>query len=291
MVTILEVKGSLPGPEDLTAVFDKNATKWAYQKEKHTNSEIREYHYQCCIEFKYRIRKSSLINLLSEELNHDMNGVRVDKMEGTWKTAIAYCTKSDTRHDDEPVLSKSEQVTYKNEDVDFLLEKHNRFHWQATLCEELFNEVPYSLKNSDDRTIYWITDEAGNNGKSKFTKFLCVYNTNIHKLAFGTGAQIRSSVIAAGPKQMYVCDIPRQLGDDDSINSILSSLEDVKNGFVTSAFYGQANQLLMNPPHVVIFSNKECPKEKMSSDRWREYRIIGKKLFKYHDGGYLEIGI
>jgi len=126
---------------------------------------------------------------------------------------------------------------------------------------------------ADDRTIIWITDTLGNSGKSKFCKFVCHTNKCAVKIPFGTATQIRSAVISAGPKKVYFLDIPRTLGDDDSINSIISAVEDIKNGFVTSAMYGKFQTMTFDPPHIIIFSNDPCPVTMMSIDRWERYYI------------------
>lgn len=72
--------------------------------------------------------------------------------------------------------------------------------------------------------------------------------------------------------------MPRTLGTDDSVNSIISALEDCLNGFLSSSYYGESKTLLMEPPHVVVFSNQQCPYDKMSSDRWKAFWLIDKEL-------------
>lgn len=291
MVTVLsdrnhlEIEDQLPKESDVEIVLDELASEWVFQREKHENSILdNQFHYQCCLRTKIRTRKSTLLNTLAAYLEHPEKCIRVDRMRGTFEQGILYCSKPDTRVGETRKCRKFMEL-YANEDVDFLKDESRRHPWQNSLIEKIFVKVPGMLKNPDDRTIIWIADSHGNNGKSKFVKFLCAYNSAIAKISFGSAAQIRAAAVNAGQKELYVVDIPRTLGDDDSMNSIISALEDIKNGFVVSNMYGKAVSLLMRPPHIVIFSNKQCPLDKMSSDRWKTYRIIGRKLYKEAEDG------
>lgn len=37
--------------------------------------------------------------------------------------------------------------------------------------------------------------------------------------------------------------------------------------------YGKAKELIIDPPHIFIFSNKPCPISSLSSDRWNIKQI------------------
>lgn len=284
MVTILSDKNKseqywLPTTEKVLLVLTDFCERFAYQKEYNENAEdARTVHYQMCLTTKIRLRKSTLLKRLAESLAHDIKRIRVDKMEGTWNQAVEYCSKQETQCGP-TVFSPGEGIAYKKEDVAFLLDKDKRFRWQNKILEKIFNEVPYIFKTPDDREIIWITDKSGNSGKSKLVKFLACYQPNCIKISFGTANQIRSAVVNAGKKELYMFDIPRTLGQDDNISSILSVIEDVKNGYVCSSFYGSHNQILFNPPWVIVFSNLECPTSAMSADRWTSYYIVDKDLF------------
>lgn len=280
MVTILSDKeGLLPLPsiQKTTSVFNELGSEWAFQEEQHSNAEVHKTHYQCCLQTTVRIRKTTLLKRLAENLDHPVERIRVEKMEGTWEQAITYCTKDDTRVG-KPNVSSSIYSTYAGDDISFLNEEEKRFPWQSQILEELFEKVPTNFKSTDDRSIYWITDFKGNSGKSLLVKYLCFNNDAVTKLPFGTANQIRSAVASQGAKSLYFIDMPRTLGDDDSVNDMISVIEDIKNGFVVSAFYGQYKKLLFSPPSVVVFSNMDCPVKKLSQDRWKCYIIEGKKL-------------
>jgi len=252
----------------LQQFLEKNVEVFAFQLERGEKSN--KLHYQGCFRSKIRTRKKTLLNKFEEIFS--IKQLTITNMRGTWTEAFDYATKEDTRVGDTYYSSASLQV-YKQKDIEFLSDSNNHYPWQVQILDKVFKEDTLNTKTAADRTIYWISDGQGNTGKSKLTKYLCVNCSSCVKLPFGTAQQIRSSVIAAGPKQLYIIDIPRTIGDDDSMASIISAVEDVKNGFIISSFYGKYCTQMWDPPHVIIFSNERCPLKMMSADRWEEYVI------------------
>ena len=76
-----------------------------------------------------------------------------------------------------------------------------------------------------------------------------------------------------GIKKCYFIDLPRNRGKSDSLADILSVIEDVKNGFVTSSMDEGDKQLMMVPPTVIVFSKTTLPLHSLSEDRWDLYTI------------------
>lgn len=294
MVTILSNKeGSLPLPSVtlLKETFDKLCDRYVFQEEEHENAEIKHTHYQCCIVYPIRIRKHTLLGNLSAALSHPAERIRLDKIDGTWEQAVKYCSKNDTKIG-ETYSSEGVIAEYDQSDIEFLNKPENRYPWQTELLSKIFEEAPTVFNTPDDREIYWISDSKGNSGKSKMVKWICSSNPSCSKISFGTANQLRSGLISIGPQICFFIDTPRTLGEDDSINDVLSVVEDLKNGFLTSSFYGTYTKLLMKPPHVVIFSNIKCPSAKMSGDRWRSYSITEDKelLYTFENQDYIEKG-
>lgn len=283
----LNINGTLqfeiPGREDVIRVFTELCEEFVFQLE--LTPLTNRYHWQCCVKLKTRKRKSTLLNDLTERFSYMSSiPIQVQKMEGSWEQAIAYCTKEDTRVKEvEPYVSSSVTLPYKGSDIEFLNDRSNWYKWQATLFDLLFSNVPQDLRDPNDRTIIWITDTQGNTGKSKLVKYCCFYNKSCAKISFGNAGQLRSSIIHAGAKKCYFVDIPRTLGTDDSMNSIMSALEDTKNGYLTSSYYGESKVLMMEPPHIVVISNRSCPKDMMSQDRWQCYFICDKELIRSYE--------
>jgi len=296
MVTILtDVKGELdlPAKEVVRDVLNEEGEKWLFQEEEHENSELQnKTHYQCCLVTKIRKRKKTLLKILSDALGHPMEYIRVEKMNGSWEQAMLYCSKTEGRVGD-VIKAASIAVEYDFSDINFLDDKSRRYPWQNEILDKLFTSPPHQFKidGDTDRQIIWIYDERGCSGKSKIVKWICSHNDLSAKISFGTANQLRAAIIGAGVRRLYLLDVPRTLGSDDSINDVLSLMEDLKNGHVVSSFYGNYSKLIMTPPLVVVFSNQRCPVSKLSKDRWLCYTIDEKELkYSFENDDYIEKG-
>lgn len=265
MFTIQAIKGeTLPGEQSVIRAITLLAEKYVFQLEKATS-----LHYQGCCKTRIRKRQQTVLNEIVTELDIPRSMVTVAPMQGTWEQAKAYCTKSETS------LGQvfTNEVIYSGKDIEVLDEVEGRYPWQQKIINIIFDKDTAIIKDACPRTVYWIVDRQGATGKSKLVKWCCVNHDSIIKISFGTASQLRSSIISAGPRRVYFVDIPRTLGTDDSIHSLMSSLEDLKNGFVVSSMYGKNETLILDPPHIIVFSNRECPQQLMSKDRWKVYHI------------------
>jgi len=128
--------------------------------------------------------------------------------------------------------------------------------WQAELLEILKGEP-------DDRTIHWVYDLNGNNGKTAFSKLLCAKYKAIYvngncgdacNIIFNTNMDDTNIVIF---------DLPRNQGNKVSYTGI----ESIKNGIIFNSKY-ETGMKLFNSPHIVVMSNAEPELEKLSKDRW-----------------------
>nr|WIF20460.1 MAG: putative viral replication protein [Ulva CRESS virus 1] len=267
--------------KELTKYLKDNTELFVFQEEN--GVETGRDHYQGCFRLKYRQRKATVLKSFTKMFSPEkVKNLTVIRMSGSWEESYAYCTKSETAVPG--TLSQSATLQeYSGRDIAFLGKEETHFPWQKKFADLLLIQGTTSFKNGDDRTILWIQDTMGNSGKSKWVKYLCFSNSSCCKVSFGTASQLRSSLISAGPHEAYLVDIPRTLGTDDSIESLLSALEDLKNGFLTSSFYGKSAKLLMDPPNVVCFSNQKPPLDKMTKDRW-SLRIIDPVSKDWIDG-------
>lgn len=264
--------------------LEKVSDKFVFQKEVCPTTGRK--HYQGCFVTRIRKRHRTILFELAVDMQVDVELLTVDRMQGTWDQSVEYCSKEDTRIGTSIFKSKElmleEQNTYKANDLKIFNEK-GFYPWQEKVNKIIFEDDSFDIKASSGREVYWIEDVQGNTGKSLFTKFLCYNNPCITKLAFGSGSQMRASVVEEGSHKCYIIDIPRKLCNDDFQNNIYSVIEDLKNGFIKSSMYGKPKTLFMEPPLVIIFANFECPTEKLSVDRWRICTIINNKLIELID--------
>lgn len=271
---------TLPGEQTMVRVLTNLMEKYYFQLEKVTS-----LHYQGCCKTRIRKRQQTVLNELVAELDIPKEMVTVQCMMGTWDQAKLYCSKSESAMG----TPFTNEITYTGDDIKVLDEQSGRYPWQNKVINKIIDEDSNGIKAADDRTIIWIEDPQGGNGKSKLVKWCCARYDSIVKISFGTSNQLRSAIIAAGPRRVYFIDVPRTLGSDDSMASLLSAIEDLKNGFVVSAMYGKNQSILLDPPHIIIISNDKCPTNMMTLDRWRNYVINYEKDLIIRDGDFYQL--
>lgn len=228
--------------------------------------------------FKTETRKriGQLIKLLEKNLSDEIYYANaMTKID--YETEIARLRNNQNfRIDIEPnVLGE-----YKGDDIQFLKNQENWFDWQKDIWNMIF-EKNGNFKKPDERKIISLVDSDGNQGKTKFWKLLTVqYMNEIGRLTYGSASQLRSSAINIGAKKLYIIDLARSKGKNDSDTELLSVIEDLKSGLVISPMYGKNNMLLCEPPHIIVSSNYRLKYSALSKDRWLIYNIKNRKLKK-----------
>lgn len=155
-----------------------------------------------------------------------------------------YRNISTLKDDNNLITIMQPQGSYSRKDIEQFDSANNWLTWQRDFYNFLFEpfegDTPdFRFKPSNDREILSIVDPIGRHGKSKFVKYLCESMSNdIAKISFGSAQQLRSSITKIGSRKIYLIDLPRTQGSDDSYTEIFSVFEDVKNGGVTSVLFG-----------------------------------------------------
>lgn len=177
-----------------------------------------------------------------------------------------YVMKDDTRvegpwHD--PSYKPRKRVTYEGRDLACM---DNPRSFQKYIIDDIATEP-------DDRTMNWWYNQSGCGGKSKLMKWLRFTRDDVARVGLGSATQIKTAIIEKGPHRAYMVDLPRVRGSDERQQELFSALEEIKNGWVESPMYGKAGELLMEPPHIHIFSNELPNLTYASMDRWRIWII------------------
>lgn len=203
-------------------------------------------HLQGYIEFKSPKTWATIKNMLPR--------AHIERAKGTRKQNIAYCTKDGIFESNFPVPLR-ELVLAEYTDVEWK-------PWQQDIIN-LYDSIP------DSRSIHWITDVLGNNGKTFLTKYLVVAKDVL--LASGKKCDVFHQVAKRleneddqKPFKMVILDIPRH--QQEFINYGL--LEDLKDGLIMSGKY-EGGTFAFPSPHVVVMSNQEPDYSKFSMDRWK----------------------
>lgn len=266
-ITIINLDTAPVAVERVQEIFDEFFAHWIFQQER--GETTGKLHYQCRVSLEQPLSKATMLHLM------DMRGIKLQcNIQPESNNSIQqgglsfYVMKDETReagpwYDD--AFRPSKKVKYEGKDIACM---ETPLPWQSTVISML--KAP-----PDDRSIVWIADPVGNHGKSKLMKWLR-FQTPIDcvRVPMGSATQIKTSVIEKGRHRVYMVDLPRTVGKEERIQELYSALEELKNGWVESAMYGKAAELLMEPPHVVIFSNGFPSLSHMSLDRWRVYELV-----------------
>lgn len=169
---------------------------------------------------------------------------------------------------------------YNADDIAIFNNKKNWYPWQEEIYSKIF-EKDGQFKEPHPRHIISLVDKVGNSGKSSFFKWIYHhYPQSIGRIGYGSASQLRSSAVNLGKKELYILDLARSKSKDDRQEDLLSVLEDLKSGLVTSSMYGQGKTLMMEPPHIIISSNYRFDYNLLSGDRWEVYQITPKQSLK-----------
>lgn len=153
------------------------------------------------------------------------------------------------------------------------------FVWQQYIIDLL-------AKPTDDRSIVWIYDENGGNGKSKLSNWLLSHTDSF----LCNGGAFKDIAFAYDCERTVIFDLPR----DSYEYTPYRFMEALKDGRVFSAKYDSALKQFV-PPNVIVFANylpdcvnanagAPCGRPRISKDQWNlfhlENKILTQKLLK-----------
>lgn len=218
------------------------------------------HHYQGMINRTVKIRLLQFAAVLREEFP----GIHLGPASAAGRQALRdYCMKSDTRQAG-PWADRRIVPKYEGADL-----PKEWYQWQQYFIE-LFQQ------KADVRTIHVVVDPLGGQGKSMLAKYFA-WKKLAQYLTFSDANNLVYSVVERGAMPAYVFDLPRTKSKKVSMDEIYTALEQIKNGNVYSGKY-KGGELIMDPPHVVLFTNWPIDKSKMSDDRWKVYNIVDNQL-------------
>lgn len=205
-------------------------------------------HYQGVVQFKNQITFNTLKNI-----DHAIHWERCKDL----KKAIEYCTKEESRIDGP--WAEGWQLPVKPSTIrvqDFYL-------WQSSVYDWISVEP-------DTRTIRWIWDSRGNNGKTALAKKLVTEKSAL--FLSGKGADIKYSIATALSRNLSVkiC-LFHYVRDQENFISY-QALEEVKDGIFFSSKY-ESTTCVYDSPHVIVLANFRPDTSRLSQDRWKIYQI------------------
>ena len=188
----------------------------------------------------------------------------------------SYCVKDETRVEG-PWFVGTPKYRRKNTPMKLTLR-----NWQNQLLNELISPLGETFRN---RKVIWIQDEKGGAGKSTFLKYLCSQKDglNFKKLPLDRPDRIRMMVCKITDKEevdAFCFDFTRTLDENTSIKSLFQVVEEIKNGHIVSAMFGNPMESIIPFPFVIIMTNEDISRyyHYLSKDRWQPYTIIEDEL-------------
>nr|WPR18642.1 MAG: replication polyprotein [Chemarfal virus 195] len=197
--------------------------------------------------------------------------------------AIDYCCKRETRcpeaearllgFDPDQIGPHLKGVMASVPSVVSELEGRELYPWQADMMAMYNGPTP-------EREIVWISETTGNTGKSALARHLAIMGETL--VVTGKGTDVLAAVASwfdpkkkgsVKPLKLILWDLPRCTEGHMSY----SAMEGVKNGCFFSGKY-ESNMVVMNKPHVWVFSNQRPDTTKLSKDRWNIFTINDDKV-------------
>lgn len=233
----------------------RRCDKFVFQAENTVDNP----HYQGYFHLKNCCRPKTI----AKEWNEQLFGVEVRASSTTGQTALKeYCLKEDTR----VAGPWADKELYLGKD---LWPESKMPPWQQKMLQ-ILNQDP------GDRTMHWVYDPIGNNGKTKFCKYLC-YKRNGVGLVYGHSTDVLNLVSKMPNRPIYAWNLTRAKPANLSELDLYAAMESVKDGFFVNLKY-ETKQILMNPPHVVVFANHLPKRHHISADRWKIYELRNGQL-------------
>lgn len=127
--------------------------------------------------------------------------------------------------------------------------------WQKDLTEKL-------QQDPDDRTVIFIVDKTGNNGKTWFAHWYASNHKDCQVMC--PGKRVDMAYILRTDIRVLILDVPRSKQGEFVQYDFL---EDVKNGYIFSSKY-ESSIKSFKSPHLVVFMNESPDLTKLSADRF-----------------------
>ena len=220
-----------------------------------------------------QLNKFSERNLADIDINFTSSGLT--KVE--YENAISIFKRNKKAKIIEEPESLKTYLNYKGSDLE-IFSDYEKWHSRQVDIYRLIFDSRDEITKASDREIISLVDFNGNSGKSSFFKWIFIQKPEeVGRINYGTASQLRSAITKGSAKKLYIIDLPRSRGRNDSEVDLMSAVEDLKTGFVINSMYGDGNTLIMEPPHVIVASNYMLNNNYLSQDRWLRYEITDKK--------------
>lgn len=205
-------------------------------------------------------------------------------ISGIWgKKSLAEALESCTNmHDIIPTMAAYDRkpivwkrpIKHAIEDVDSM------FPWQKKIHETVLEA---NKGNIDDRTIIWIADKVGSNGKNQLMSWCCdQYPENCTWLEpKGSANDIMNLMIGKIRSTGWVgetvfVNLPKSFTNSSEMNQTYKVIENLKDGLLSTTKY-KGDDMRTPTFHVIVLSNIDPNIDALIANRWMIYEIDDKK--------------
>lgn len=218
-----------------------------------------------------RLSKKKVLELFSKNFKN-VAGLTISKAHDI-EAVMKYSSKEQTRLEGPFVVGQAE--VWDEEYANAILRD-----WQKIL----FNFIKENSSNKifRDRKILWISSKAGAVGKSFMQKWLRIGQSELkaRKLPVSSVERLVSAVskvldLENNKIDIFMVNITKSQGKEESFNDLLAALEQLKDGFIVDTMYGQYVEVIFKPPIVLIFTNESFRdyRDGLADDRWLPMQI------------------
>jgi len=248
----------------MSDILNEFASQWCFQLESGTITK--HQHYQCRVIMEEGQMKETMLSIFEARSIPRKELTFLPESNNSLKQGgLSFYVMKDESRIAGPWYDASynpkRKVVYEGKDLKCM---DNPRHFQNFIFDDISGDA-------DDRSVNWLVNIGGCTGKSKLMKYMRFHQKrfDMARIPMGSATQIKTCVIAKGPHKCYMVDLPRVRGSDETQAELFSAIEEIKNGWVESAMYGQNQELLMEPPHMWCFSNEWPNPSYCSVDRWK----------------------
>lgn len=247
----------VPSVPEFYSQLAKICKKFVFQEETGENGTP---HLQGYMELLKKDRMTALKKKLGNKISWSVSR--------NIEASIEYCQKEDTRTG----------AVYKYGFPREIKIISSLFNWQKDVVDLLENEA-------DDRSINWIYDPVGNNGKTSLLKYLVYHKKAIFTTGGKNGDVINlifnnKEYMLESENSIVLWNLPRTIeADYISYNAI----ESIKDGLISNNKF-ECGSFICPNPHVLIFANCLPNMKTMTKDRWKIFTIENNNLVPYISG-------
>jgi len=250
---------------NLIKAFEPWFKKYSFQLEKGDGGYI---HWQ--------IRVSLIKRRRPDEFRKAMAGAGEPLCKGRWsvssknslKGEAFYCTKADTRVDgpwkdtDPPPVF----IPWQLEDITTL----------RPFQQQIVDDA--KIEKRDKRTINFVHDVTGNNGKSMLVAWVRAHRIGRCLPAMNDYEDLLASVMDQPKAPLYIIDLPRAL-NQKKLGGLYAAIETIKDGYAYDKRY-KFREEIFHAPNIWVIGNTIPAIDFLSQDRWKFWIINAKYEFE-----------